>query len=52
MNVFWGILESACPSVRESVSIQNTTLCQSASGGIKSNSLTALVASIDSMGHY
>ena len=42
MNVFGGgILESACLSVCPSV--QNTTFCQSAGGGIKLHSVTALV---------
>ena len=36
---FRGILEPACLSV----CVQNTTFCQSAGGGIKSHSVTALV---------
>ena len=49
MNVFGVILELACLSVHVSVrlslclSVQNTTFCQSAGGGIKSHSETALV---------
>ena len=49
MNVFWGILESACLSVRPrvhvSIGVQNATFCQSAGGGIKSHSVTVLVKS-------
>ena len=49
--MFWGILESAClyvcPSVylcvRMSACVKNTSFCQSAGGGIKSHSATALV---------
>ena len=43
MNVFRGKLESACLSVCLSVCVQNTSVCQSASGGIKSHLVTALV---------
>ena len=45
MKVFRGKLESACLSVCLSVCVQNTSVCQSASGGIKSNLVTALVFS-------
>ena len=49
MNVFGDILEPTCLSVivfvHVSLCIQNTTLCQSAGGGIKSHSVTALVSS-------
>ena len=43
MNVFGGILESACQTVGVSVYVPNTNFCQSAGGGIKSHSVTALV---------
>ena len=43
---FGGILESVSLSVRVSVCVQNTTFCQSTGGGIKSNSVTALVVSV------
>ena len=47
-NVFRGILESACLSVRVyvhlSISVQNTSFCQSNDGGIKSHLVTALVS--------
>ena len=45
MKVFRGKLESACLSVCLSVCVQNTSVCQSASGGIKSHLVTALVFS-------
>ena len=46
MNVFFGILESACLSVRASVCVQNTSFSQSAGGDIKSHLETALVNSV------
>ena len=53
MKVFRGKLESACLfifgcvclSVCLSVCVQNTSVCQSASGGIKSHLVTALIFS-------
>ena len=42
-NVFLGILESACLSVRVSICIQNITFCQSAGRCIKSHSVTSPV---------
>ena len=54
MNVFWVKLESACLSVRPSLSVlpsvsvsvcsQNASVYQSAGGGIKSHLVTALVS--------
>ena len=47
MNVFGGILESACLSILSmslSVFVQNTSFCQSASGGNKSHLVTALAS--------
>ena len=49
MKVFRGKLESACLSIHVSVcpcvslSVQNTSVCQSSGGGIKSYLVTALV---------
>ena len=45
MKIFRGKLESACLSMCLSVCVQNTCVCQSASGGIKSHLVTALVFS-------
>ena len=45
MKVFRGKLESACLSVCLSICVQNTSVCQSASGGIKSHLVRALVFS-------
>ena len=45
MKIFRGKLESACLSMCLSVCVQNTSVCQSASGGIKSHLVTALVFS-------
>ena len=51
MNVFGGILESACLTVHPcvhpcvSVCVQNTSICQSAGRGIKSHLVTAVVLS-------
>ena len=46
MKVFRGKLESACLSIHvsvcQSVCVQNTSVCQSAGGGIKSHLVTAL----------
>ena len=51
MNVFWGILESAClcvcPSVCPCVCVQNISFCQSAGGSIKSHLVTALIYTIE-----
>ena len=43
---FGGILESACLSVHMSACVQNISFCQSASGGIKSHLVTALVCAV------
>ena len=47
MKVFRGKLESACLSIHlsvcQSLCVQNTTVCQSAAGDIKSHLVTALV---------
>ena len=55
MNVFGGILESAClsvrlfvrssicPSIHVSVCVQNTSVCQSAGRGIMSHSVKSRV---------
>ena len=47
MKVFRGKLESACLSIHvsvcQSICVQNTSVCQSAGGGIKSHLMTALV---------
>ena len=47
MKVFRGKLESACLSIHvsvcQSVCVQNTSVCHSAGGGIKSHLVTALV---------
>ena len=49
MKIFRGKLESACLSIHvsvcQSVCVQNTSVCQSAGGGIKSHLVTALVVS-------
>ena len=45
MKIFRGKLESACLSMCLSVCVQNTSVCQSASGDIKSHLVTALVFS-------
>ena len=38
---FWGYIETDYLSVCVSVSVQNTTFCQSVGGGIESHSVTA-----------
>ena len=43
MKVFRGKLESACLSIHVFVCVQNTSVCQSAGGGIKSHLVTAQV---------
>ena len=53
MNIFMGytginparpcVHPSVCVSIGVSVCVQNTTFCQSAGGGIRSHSVTALV---------
>ena len=45
MNVFGGILESACVFNYVSVCVQNTSSCQGTGGDIKSLLVTALVVS-------
>ena len=42
-GVYWN--QPICPSICVPVCIQNTSFCQSAGGGIKSHSVTALVNS-------
>ena len=43
MKAFRGKQESACLSIHVSVCVLNTSVCQSAGGGIKSHLVTALV---------
>ena len=50
MKAFRGKLESACLSIHvsmcQSACVQNTSVCQSTGGGIKSHLVTALVSSV------
>ena len=50
MKVFRGKLESACLSIHvsvcQSVCVQNTSVCQSTGGGIKSHLVRALVGTV------